>query len=375
MARAAFCLFCVLAVLTPACDKPQEYRKPVRPVTVALVSPHPGNRSVTYSLNLVPYSQTLLSFKVSGRVESIAQVKGVDGLRNIQAGDRVKKGQVLARIDPADYKENLHAANARLAAARAVLKNAGQNFTRAKSLYKSQSLTKQDYQGALARYETAKDQENEALAGANQARTTLDETALKAPSGGVILGAFLQKGSLVSPAVQAFVVADIESIKAVFGVPSSMLGHVTLGQTMDITLTALAGEKFTGKITAISPSADQRTRVFEVEITLPNKDDRLKPGMVGSLKLQIGSGDPGVPMAAVPLSALVRPPGKPKAYAVYVAQKKDGKTYARLQEVTPGNVLGNSIEILKGLSFGEQVIIKGANFVKNNEQVSIIPSP
>jgi RND family efflux transporter MFP subunit len=185
------------------------------------------------------------------------------------------------------------------------------------------------------------------------------------------MGRSIEVGSLVSPGTPGFVVADTRSVKAVVGVPDVVVGDLRLGQTETVRCEAIPSVTFTGTITRIAPSADATSRVFEVECTIPNRDGRIRSGMIASLEL----GEGGAPSAGarVPLNAIVRPPGDPTGYAVFVVEEADGKTIARSRRVELGDVAGNEIGITSGLAPGERVIMVGATLVVDSQEVTIIP--
>ena len=105
---------------------------------------------------------------------------------------------------------------------------------------------------------------------------------------------------------------DLSSVKAVFGVPDYLLKKVKPGESLPITVDALHNKEFQGTITAVSPSADQRSRVFEVEITVSNPDIELKDGMIATVKLAGTGKEDAEPV--IPLHAVVRPPSDPHGY-------------------------------------------------------------
>ena len=103
----------------------------------------------------------------------------------------------------------------------------------------------------------------------------------------------------------AFVLGDVAAVKAVCGVPDSIVHRIAPGQPLTVTTEAFRGSKFTGRVTAISPSADQQSRVFDVEITIANADGRLRPGMLGSVDVGGDAAhDNESALPAVPLSAV-----------------------------------------------------------------------
>jgi len=152
---------------------------PVRVTTVAPIATVGGLR---FAASIEPVSEVVLSFKSPGYVERILQVPGPDGkLRNVEAGDRVAKGTVLASVRPDEYRNTVEQARQRLASTEAELDYAKLNFDRAAALYAAQSLTKTDYDAAKARFDSATAQLQEAQAGLANAQISLQDCSIKAP--------------------------------------------------------------------------------------------------------------------------------------------------------------------------------------------------
>ncbi len=194
---------------------------------------------------------------------------------------------------------------------------------------------------------------------------------LKSPLDALMVTRLVERGTLVAPGTRAFLLQDLSSVKAVFGVPDYVLKKVKPGESLSITVEALQNKEFHGTITAVSPSADQRSRVFEVEITVPNPDLELKDGMIATVKL-VGTGKEGAVLVA-PLHAVVRPPSDPHGYMVFVLDKQDGRYIARGRKVEIGKVFGNKVVITHGLATGEQIITTGATMVSDGRLVNVIP--
>jgi multidrug efflux system membrane fusion protein len=141
------------AVFITGCGKEEKIEKPPTPVGVKAAEEYRGGGETRYSANIQPYSRVELAFKSAGYLTGIFQVKGVDGrMRNVQEGDYVKKGTVLAQVRKSDYEAKLAQAAGQLAAARANLQHADLDFGRARNLYAANSLTKSDYDKAQAQY-------------------------------------------------------------------------------------------------------------------------------------------------------------------------------------------------------------------------------
>ena len=180
-----------------------------------------------------------------------------------------------------------------------------------------------------------------------------------------------EMGALVGSGTAGFVLADLSYVKAAFGVPDTSLQSLKLGDTLTITSDATPGVEFNGHISRISPSADQNNRAFEVEVTIPNQQGLLKPGMIASLNITEGA-LASVPMPIVPLTAITQTGENTNAYAVIVMEEREGKQFARLRPVTLGESVGNEIVIKSGLQAGELVVTSGVSQIADGELLSIV---
>ncbi|MHB8069786.1 MAG: efflux RND transporter periplasmic adaptor subunit, partial [Desulfobaccales bacterium] len=322
-----------------------------------------GGGETRYSANIQPYSRVELAFKSAGYVVQIFQVRGVDGkVRNVQEGDYVKRGTMLAQVRKSDYQAKVSQAASQLAAARASLEHADLDLRRAKNLYAANSLTKSDYDKAQARYGEALGSLGAAAAQTQEARIALEDASLKAPMASLVLKRKVEVGDLANQGAVGFSLANTEDVKVVFGISDLMLQHLKLGDNLAVATEALRGREFRGLVTAISPSADPKSRVFDVEITIPNPQQELKVGMIAAVAVPTGL----APHAAtvVPLTAIVRSKVNPEGYALFVVEEKDGKQLARFRDnIELGEVYGNVITVARGVKVGEPVIVTGATLV------------
>ncbi len=320
---------------------------PVRAVEAVVIQ---TASPLKYSADIVPVAQVDLAFQSGGYIEKLYQVKGADGrLRPVQEGDWVARGTVLAVVTEGPYKDKLAQAKSQLASAESAHNLASLNFDRARHLYDSQSLTKPEYDAAKNQYDSSAAAVKEAKAAVSQAQTMLDYCSLTAPFDAWVLKRNIELGTLAGPSTLGFTLADTRMVKAIFGVPDTAIQHVKLGSSKAVNTDALAGE-FTGRITAISPAADPKSRVFSVEVTLPNPRNRLKAGMIASLALD--QGKPPENLTAVPLSAVIRVPERREGFAVMIADGRDELTTASVRPVEVGEANGNLISVLKGFESG-----------------------
>jgi RND family efflux transporter MFP subunit len=329
---------------------------PVRTVRVGSAADEAGSR---FTGSLRPNSQVDLAFKSGGYVEEILQVKGVDGnMRNLQEGDLVKKGTVLAQVRESEYRDQSTEAQASLNKAKA-------DFQRAAQLYENGSVSKADYDAAFAAMNSTK-------ARYAQTQTALHDTKIVAPMDGVILKRTIEVGQLASPSTPAITLADTRTMKVDFGVPDALVGKMKLGTPQVVTVTAAPHPEVQGQVSRIAASADPTSRDFNVEVTVPNTDSALKAGMIASLKVEIAAALP-LSTLQVPIEAVVRPRGDSKGFGVYVVEHKGDKAYAHIRRITPGDILGNDIAVSEGIGPGDEIITAGNTLVQDGQEVRVVP--
>ena len=338
-------------------------------VRLADVTLYQSSEGLRYSASLVPYSQVDVAFRTTGYITEVKQVKSADGrTRNVGVGDYVTKGTVLAHIRCQDLKNQADESGAQVDAAVAQHTQAAQDFNRAKALYATQSLTKPDYDQAQARFDSTLATLNQTQAALRQAQLTLSDSRLEAPLSGFILARNIDIGTLASPSSAAFTIADTSAVKATFGVPEDALNLVHLGQALTLQLHNDAA-KYSGRVTSISPSADARSRVFTIEVTLSNGQNKLRPGMIASVEL---GGKHETSQPSVPLSAIVPYPGESGQFAVVVADQQSRQWQAHVRKVTVGATHGSSVSVT-GVRAGEKVAAIGAQLLQDGDSLSVIP--
>jgi multidrug efflux system membrane fusion protein len=391
----------ILVVLSfSGCQKEEAYEKPAPPVRVQVVENDSGEEGPRYSGSIEPIIRADMAFRQGGYVEEILTVTGEGGQRRlVQEGDSVAKGTTLVRLRQSDYLAKLNQAKSQLAQAQSALEQteygvktaqvgrdkAKLDFDRASALFKTQSLTKSDYDGARAQLDAAQatldggqsqlELARGRIAGAkalvDEAEIAVRDSTLHAPIKGVVIKRLVELNSLVGPGTPGFILADLDTVKTVFGAPDVLLPHLRIGLALTVSTQAIPGAKFNGRIARIAPAADPRSRVFEVEVTFANPNHRLKPGMIMSIQL------PGTrrsdPVPVVPLTAIVQSKKDPKGYGVFVVDDQGGKVISRARDVKLGGTLSNRIVVREGLRAGERIIVTGAALVHDGDPVRIVP--
>jgi multidrug efflux pump subunit AcrA (membrane-fusion protein) len=391
-------IFSFAAVLALAgCGKEQAATPAPVPVKVEIVATQEIRPAWRYSGEIRPDTEVQMAFKESGYIAALHQMKGADGrLRDSQVGDEIPAGTVLAGLRRNDYEALLNtsvgqkaqtqglldASQAELDQAKADEKKADQDFERAQALYAAKAMTRPDYDSAVAHHDSAtasvqaairqiearQGQLHAAQAQIVSARIGLGDTNLIAPMPGVIVEKNVERGSLVAAGTLAFTLDDTRVVKVTFGVPDSMLAHFRMGSPVPVEVEGL-GRSFTGRITEIAASANRQSRVFNIEVTLPNRDRSLKVGMIASVRIDQASPQT-VPV--LPVTALITAQSGSNNYSVFTIQEHDGKQFAQLKSVRIGEPVGKSVVINEGLLSGERIIVNRTNQLSDGSLVRIV---
>ncbi len=373
VAYALLILACVL-MLAGCGAEPKAPEKQPSPVRVATVEANGDGVRSRYSASIEPFEQLTLAFKASGYVREIKQVRGTDGKwRNLQEGDEVGEGTILARVQDSDYAARRNQAKASLAEAVAGLDRAKLDWQRADRLFQSQSLTKPDYDAARAGFEAGQARVEAAQAKLAEAEVSLGDTVVKAPSSGLVLKREVEVGSLVAPGSPGFVIAKTRSVKAVFGVPDWLVGYARLGMVLPVRIESLASQEFKGHISSISPIANSASRLFEVELTLDNPRGVLKPGLIATVEVPEADASAAQARATalvVPLPAILR--SSDGKFEVVVVESSGTNSVARRKKVEVGEIYGNRVAVRSGLTRGERVVVSGASLLAEGEAVRVI---
>jgi RND family efflux transporter MFP subunit len=351
------------------------------PVQTAMVEEVAVDTSTHYSATIEPDSTVEMAFKVDGYVDSLLTVGG----RNVQIGDFVAKGAVLARVRQSDYRAGLDASRAQalqaaeglkvamwqLSQVEAIHTKASLDAERATALYQEKALTKPDYDAARAQLDSTRAQVEAARKSVEVQRNlletakaqerlstiTFDDTALVAPMAAVVLEKRVEHGTLISRGAPVFRLGDVSSVRMAFGVPDTLVTRMALGAVLPVHVDAFPEISFQGRIREIAAAADPATRLYRVEVAIPNTGQRLKTGMMG--KVSVPGSQPAALMPAVPATALLRSPSDPNAASVFVVEGGSAKSLARLRTVRLGQFVGSRVTVLAGLKKGEPVVTGG----------------
>lgn len=363
-------LLIVGALTMCACKSNEPIAQPPQAVQAEQVATSPGSDgSARFSAIVMPQTQVQLAFRIPGYVTSLLRVRGVDGTtHDIGEGDRVRQGDVLAHLRATEYNEKVQQASSQAEAAQAAAQKAKADFERATRLFETQSITKPEFDAARAQYEATQAQLNGARAATSEAKLALSDSQLRSPLTGDVLKKLVDVGSFVGPGVPAFVVANTDTVKITVGVPDITVRSLKLGAPVSTVTDALPDRMFAARVSRIAAAADPKTRNFDVEISIPNRDHSLKAGMIASISFSTDTKQKTA--TTVPIAAIVQTASG--SYGVFTVSKDNTSTVARLRPVEVGDVRGNQIEVLKGVSAGDLIITTGASVLKDGQAVEVL---
>lgn len=300
-----------------------------------------------------PDAPVSVAFLVSGKVIQVGP----------REGDYVKKGQLLAAIDPLDYKLSLQAASAQAGQARVALERSRDEYARMKFLYESRSLAQNDFEKFKAAWLSAKEQVDHTVANQKLAQKRVNDASLYAPADGFISKRSIEPGQTASFGNPVFEIVKLDPVEINVGVPETDIHLVRVGQTATVTIPALPSESFEGKVRVINVAADPNTRTYMTRILVPNPAHILRVGMVAEARIE---GDRTVELMTLPAETILRDPQG--ATIVFVYYPEQQRVYAK--RVETGVVYGREIAIKGGLSGDEAVVLAGQERLRDGTVVS-----
>jgi HlyD family secretion protein/macrolide-specific efflux system membrane fusion protein len=305
------------------------------------------------------------------KVEVKSKVAGQVAKVFVDAGNRVKKSQLLLQLDPVDSQRSVARSEADLAAAQNALEFAELQLARRQKGLAERGVAQIDVDTALSEVKAKKVAVQTATVALNAAQDQLRYTRVLAPMDGTVTERGIQPGEVVTPGVQAsfdgkslLTISDLSVLIVKADLNQIDVAKVKLGQKVTVTLDALPGKSYEATITKIAPASitpkDKQVDVFPVEATLTKADSEIKPGMTADVRIHIES-LPNV--LSLPIEAVLKEQGKQLVNKVMSGP--DGKERTQKIEVKVGARNDRAIEITSGLTEKDRVLIKPESSAEN----------
>ena len=312
----------------------QTGQKPAAAPVVSVITAAAEDVEVTntFTSNIEPYATNNIVSQTAGRIVSI----------KAEVGDKVRKGQLLAKMDDVNLSKT-----------RMQYVNDSTELSRLTELYKIGAVSQADYDLAKLSLDITKKTYN----------NLLENTYLRSPINGVVTARNYDKGDMYSMTLPIFVVEQIVPVKLLINISESYFTQVHEGMEFDIEVDAYPGEVFKGKVNLIYPTISSTTHTFPVEVVSQNTDQRLRPGMFARVTATFGVNHNVV----VPDVAVVKQQGSGEHF-IYVLNADNTVTYTKVEL---GRRLGNRYEILSGIDEGTVIVTEGQARLKNGVTVSV----
>ena len=344
----------VLMLALAACKKEEEKAAApnIRPVRTVTVEPSEAGETVSLTGEIQPRYQADLGFRVNGKILE----------RPVDVGTQVKKGDLLARLDAQQYRQDLEVAKAEVAKADAEVARSQAQEYRQRELLKNGHTTQVAYDQALKTFKTAQAQADATRARQVQASENLGYTDLRADNDGVISAIGADPGQVVSAGQMVVRLAQPGEREAVFNLAEATFKSPPKNPTVEIKLVSNPDIATQGKVRYISPQADPTTRTFTVRVALadPPPQMRLGANVIGSVTVDEGQS------ITIPGSALFQKEGQPAVWLV----DKDGTV--QLKPISVERYQGDSVVVGSGLAQGDIVVTAGVQKLLPGQKVRVL---
>ena len=262
---------------------------------------------------------------------------------NVEVGDYVQKGQVLAEMDRLQLDQ-----------LELQIQNDEQEFERLKSLYAEGGVSQSDFEAAELAYKVRRSNYD----------NLKENTILRSPITGYVTARNFDAGDMFGMSAPLFVVQQVVPVKLLVGISESEYSKVKKGDSIKLTADAIPGRVFTGKVERLYPTIDAATHTFKAEVAVANADKALRPGMYARVSVNFGNRHSVI----VPDRAIVKQEGTGTRF-IFVLKEDNTVSYV---PVTVGRHIGAEYEILSGIEEGATVVVKGQTLLKDGVKVNVL---
>jgi RND family efflux transporter MFP subunit len=353
-------LFAAAGLLMGCGSEPKSTPPPVRTVQTQEARAAATVADRSFSGTLRAPLETNLSFRVSGTVTDVA----------VDVGSGVEAGEVVARLDPTDYRLQVESARARFREAQAAAENARAEFRRMKALYANDNASLSAYDQARTRYETSQERAEAAGRQLALARKRLGYTRLEAPASGTVAGTRVEEGETVSVGRPVVRLTAGKRLEVQVQVPETLISEIEVGQPARVGATPRRDTAVAATVTEVGTATDGRRPTYPVVVTLDRSVEKLRSGMTArvSFRYEAARG------LVVPAEAVSRDENGRFVYVVAAdsltsTARADGRV--ERQAVTTGDLTPDGIVVTGGLREGQSVVTAGLSQVRPGDLVRI----
>ncbi len=335
-----------------ACSKPVPPTDEVRPVRVVTVQPSDGVAVAEFAGEVRPRIETRAGFQVGGRLIQ----------RQVEVGQSVKAGQLLAQLDPQDYRLAAEASQAGLNAAQADRDQQRADYQRFQELQAKGFISQADLDRRKAALDAAEARWAQASASRRASGNQADYASLRAPHEAVVTGIDAEVGQVVAAGQSVVRLARTGEKEVAVGIPEQQLALVKPGTPVEVRLWA-GGAPIKARVRELSPAADPATRTYPARVSLLDPPPNVALGMTATVVLT----SPVRQALLLPLQAILLEGGSPQ---VWLFDAESSQVARRAVKV--GGVAGNEIAVVDGIKPGDVVVTAGVHLLKDGQKVKLL---
>ena len=344
---------CAAALWLAGCSRPEPAPEPVRAVKLLTVGATQLHAQLEYAGEVRARTESRLGFRVAGKISR----------RQAELGQRVRAGQVLAQLDPQDYRLAAQAAQAQVAAAQTQRDLAAADFKRYAALKAQNFISGAELERREASVKSAQAQLDQARAQASAEGNQTGYTQLLAPAAGVVTGVDAEPGQVVAAGTPVVRIAENGPRDVVFAVPEDKVAQMKPGQPVSVRVWS-GGAVLDGRVREVAASADPVTRTYEVKVALQGEDVPALGATVYVLPQALSRA--GTQAITLPTTAL-RQQGQGTAVWVY----DPASSTVRSQDIEIATADGNAAVVAAGLTPGMQVVATGVHLLSPGQKVTV----
>lgn len=290
---------------------------------------------------------------------------------NIELGQKVSQGQLLAQLDNVQARLSYETALTSLNSAQSQMNTAKLSLDRVRTLYEKGSVSLSDFEAAKNSYKTAQQSYESAQKSVAIQKEQINYGALYAPLSGIIASVSAEINENVSPGQTIAVLNAGQSMEISLGIPESVINEVKRDLEVNISFSALSNKKFKGVVSEVSPSLDANSATYPVRIRLISPSDEIKSGMAANVTFNFG--DETAPTQnqkkiLIPASAVGE---DSQGRFVFLIEEKNAKAFVKKQVINVGQITADGFEVESGLKVGQKIATSGLQTLLDGQEVRL----
>jgi RND family efflux transporter MFP subunit len=354
-------LILLIANFSISCSEEQTPSKEIiRPVRYTVVGTQNDSKTKTFRGVATAGNEIELSFRNTGIVSKL----------NVKAGQRVKKGDLIAKLDNIQAQLSYQKAQSSLNSTKSSMKTAKSTLERSKILYEKGSYSLSEYENAKNSFQSALDTYESSMKTLEMEKDKIEYGFIYAPKNGIIASKNVNVNETVGSGQVIAVLNAGKELNIIVGLPGSLINKVSIGTQPKIAFSAIANQHFTGNVIEISPIINSEQSTFPVKVDITNPSSEIKPGMIASVNFTF---EQNIKSTSNYVIVPVKSVGEDgNGNYVFIVESEDDKTgVVKKQTVKIGNLTNQGFEIITGIKEGQKIATAGLQTLLDGQKVRL----